>query len=286
MKRAAIFLFFFFGLLFSRAQNKVNLVVFAEDGDPFYAFVNGVKQNQLAQSNVTVTDISPNISLRIEFENKSLPVLKQNMSLDPGYEHTAKIKRDKNNILKLRYFGKVPVNGLTTAENPAHEYNTAEPEQRPAETKTAGQNSSVGQGGAGIVINIVPEETPPPPRDEHRMTPNGVEEKKSGRQLAPGNDNTCKGPMGKQSFQKMKSFIESQSFSETRMNTAKVSTSNACLSVTQVKEIASLMMLDSDKLAYAKYAYDHCVDKANFYQVSEIFSFNSTKDELNKFLGH
>ena len=68
------------------------------------------------------------------------------------------------------------------------------------------------------------------------------------------------------------------------MSTAKVATSNACLSVSQIKTLTSLFTMDEDKLSYAKYAYDHCIDKANYYQVSEAFKFSSTTDELNAFL--
>lgn len=76
----------------------------------------------------------------------------------------------------------------------------------------------------------------------------------------------------------------SKTFSDTKMSTAKVATKNACLSVKQVMEIAKLFSMDDDKLAYAKFAYDRCVDKANYYQVGEIFAFSTTTDELNKFL--
>src|SRR5437868_6332043 len=89
-----------------RAQESINLVVFSEDGDAFYAYVNGTKQNDKPETNVKVVGVSPNVSLRIEFENKALPNLKQNMALDPGFEHTAMIRRDMKQQVKLRYFGK------------------------------------------------------------------------------------------------------------------------------------------------------------------------------------
>jgi hypothetical protein len=78
--------------------------------------------------------------------------------------------------------------------------------------------------------------------------------------------------------------VEAKPFSDTKMSTAKVATKNSCLSVSQVKEICKLFSMDDDKLTYAKYAYDYCVDKANYYQVSEVFAFSSTTDEFNKFL--
>jgi hypothetical protein len=98
--------------------------------------------------------------------------------------------------------------------------------------------------------------------------------------------NACTTAMSQANFNKMKESVESKPFSETKMSTAKVATKNACLSVNQIKVIAKLFSMDEDKLAYAKYAYDYCVDKANYYQVSEVFSFSSTTDELNEFLTH
>ena len=77
-----------FGLMAS-SQNKLNLVIFSEDAEPFFAYVNGVKQNDKAETNVKITGLSPNISLKIIFENKALPELKKSMSLEPGFEHTA-----------------------------------------------------------------------------------------------------------------------------------------------------------------------------------------------------
>ena len=42
--------------------------------------------------------------------------------------------------------------------------------------------------------------------------------------------------------------------------------------------------MDEDKLTYAKFAYDSCVDKGNYYTVSELFSFSTTTYEFNEFL--
>src|SRR3954466_16413365 len=97
MKKISFLFSCVFICLFSYGQHNVNLVIFSEDLEPFYAYINGVKQNNKAETNVRVTNLSPKISLRVEFENKVLPVLRQNMSLEEGFEHTARIKRDKNN---------------------------------------------------------------------------------------------------------------------------------------------------------------------------------------------
>ena len=85
-------------------------------------------------------------------------------------------------------------------------------------------------------------------------------------------------------FDKMKQSVEAKPFSDTKMSTAKIVAKNNCMSVNQVKEICKLFSMDDDKLTYAKFAYDYCVDKANYYQVSEVFAFSGTTEDLNAFL--
>jgi hypothetical protein len=102
--------------------------------------------------------------------------------------------------------------------------------------------------------------------------------------IQPVSNGGCSAPMNSASYEKMKKSVESKPFSDTKMSTAKVATKNACLSAAQIKGICSLFAMDDDKLTYAKFAYDYCTDKANYYEVSEVFSFSSTTDDLNKFL--
>ena len=301
--------------LFGNAQTT-NLVIFSEDSEPFYAFVNGVKQNGHAETNVKLTGITPNISLRIEFENKALPKLTKTMSLEPGFEHTARIKKDKKTqALKLQYFGQVPIAESTAGAIPTVEYHTAE--DAAATTGSATDNSHNGNNSvtstttttqvgntesvavnmnmAGVGITMV---TPAMTTTMQTTTSSTVTQSSSstGSTFSDEQHSTqtttaaapartgCGTAMSTSNFAKMKQSVESKPFSDTKMSTAKVATKNACLSVAQIKEITKLFSMDDDKLAYAKYAYDYCVDKANYYQVSEVFSFSSTTDEFNKFL--
>ena len=94
----------------------------------------------------------------------------------------------------------------------------------------------------------------------------------------------CAVAMSQASFDKMKASVDEKPFADTKMSTAKLATKNACVSVNQVKEICKLFSMDDDKLAYAKYAYAYCVNKNEYYLVSEVFSFSTTTDEFNKFL--
>lgn len=305
---------FMIGVQFS-AQNKLNLVIFSEDAEPFHAYVNGVKQNEKAESNVKITGLSPNISLRIVFENKALPDLKQNMSLDPGFEHTARIKRDKNQQLKLRYFGQTPLeestsSGAATVAYHSVETSGAAPENSgnisstSVSSTTTTTRTSATPGNEHVSVNIsiagVGMNTNVTATEQSGATMNtttsttvtssgsGYSETRhtesAGQPAAAPSSAGCSAAMTQSSFSNMKKSVESKPFSDTKMSTAKVATKNNCLSVSQVKEICKLFAMDEDKLTYAKYAYDYCVDKGNFYQVSEVFAFSSTTEEFNSFL--
>lgn len=316
--------FIFGGLLLMSfaafCQNTVNLIIFSEDGDPFFAYINGVKQNNTAETNVKFTGLTPNISLRIEFQDKALPQLKQTMALETGFEHTARIKRDMKKQLKLRYFGSVPLNEAATGMNTVAyhtaddqgSYNTSsQPEpavnqnsssttinstSQSNSTNTNGGNVSVNINVPGVGINMNVSGMDP---NINSTTSTTVTNSSSSSTTYSGSDNTqntqyqdnsnntvqtCKYAMSAGSFTKMKESIEAKPFSDTKMSTAKVATKNNCLSVNQVKEIAKLFSMDEDKLTYAKFAYNYCIDKANYYQVGDVFSFSTTTDELNEFL--
>jgi hypothetical protein len=317
------------GLLFLSLvtfSQKVNLVVFSEDGYKFYAFVNGIKQNDVAESNVKITGVTPNISLRVEFEDKALPQLKQNMALEAGFEHTAKITRDMKKQLKLRYFGQVALNDASSGNVPTVAYHTAEntnttnyntstsdngnASYTTTSTTQVNTNTAANPNGAAVNINI---DGMSMNMNVSGMDMNGttttyssssttVTSSSSSSNSSPKHNNNhqqatvgesqnvsvgsagCKAAMPAASFDKMKQSVEAKPFSDTKMSTAKVATKNNCISVSQIKEICKLFSMDDDKLTYAKFAYDYCVDKGNYYLVSDVFSFSSTTDELNKFI--
>jgi hypothetical protein len=92
------------------AQRTSNLVIFAEDATPFFAVVNGIRQNIDPQTNVKITGLTNNANtVRVIFSNTAIPALSQNIYFqDMGVEATIKITNTKKGY-KLRYFGEVPL---------------------------------------------------------------------------------------------------------------------------------------------------------------------------------
>lgn len=344
MKKSLLFFGFILTVICSVAQSSYNLVIFSEDGEPFYAYVNGIRQNDKPETNIRVRELnSEALSVRIQFENKALPVLKQNMMPEFGYEHTINIQRNVKKTMKLQYFGKVSLdqaprtNAATvqyhTAENPigtvqpniiveeatsvtstpatgtiaSVQTNEAVTEEstttsvitttsthapKPSKKRKQGGNSAVTtssivsthsvhpQGSVSVTSSTVISSS-----TTSSIIPRPINPALLGAQTTSSvSANTCSTPINEASYQKMKTSIDNTPFQDSKMSVAKVAVKNNCLSVTQIKGICELFGTDDFKLIYAKYAYDYCSDKANYYQVSEVFSFSRTTQDLNKFL--
>lgn len=85
-------------------------------------------------------------------------------------------------------------------------------------------------------------------------------------------------------FKKIKTAIQNEFSSENKMRMAKVAVKNAWISTAQVKQIMELFYSESDKLTFAKYAYDYCSDRGNYYTLAEVFYSSSSKNELLDFI--
>ena len=91
------------------AQSGSNLVVFSEDGYKFYLVLNGIRQNDLAQTNVRVTGLNqPYYSAIIIFEDKThTSIDKKNLYVvdvadNAKLEVTYKIKKNSKHIIRLQ----------------------------------------------------------------------------------------------------------------------------------------------------------------------------------------
>ncbi|MBL0054188.1 MAG: DUF4476 domain-containing protein [Bacteroidetes bacterium] len=94
----------------------------------------------------------------------------------------------------------------------------------------------------------------------------------------------CPVPMSKQDFNDLKSTVSSKSFEETKLTIAKQVLQNHCLLTSQVKELCALFTFEENKLEYAKYAYDYTYDIGNYFKVNDVFTFESSTEELNQYI--
>jgi Domain of unknown function (DUF4476) len=90
--------------------------------------------------------------------------------------------------------------------------------------------------------------------------------------------------MGTNDFNQFKQTITNAGFENTKLAIAKQTIGNNYFTAAQVKEIVGLFSFENSKLDIAKTAYRRSIDKNNYFIVSDAFAFNSSKEELAKFL--
>lgn len=85
-------------------------------------------------------------------------------------------------------------------------------------------------------------------------------------------------------FQNAYKSIESENFMEEKMAAARLTTKGRCLSIIQIRNIATLFMSDDQSLEFVKYAYDLSNEKQDYYLLRDVFKFTSTREAFNRFL--
>lgn len=94
----------------------------------------------------------------------------------------------------------------------------------------------------------------------------------------------CGDPMSSNEFDEAKASISSKSFEDTKMTLVKQIGGNNCFTVEQVKGLMGLFSFEDNKLDLAKFAYDHTHDIGNYYKVNDVFSFESSVEDLDEYI--
>ena len=85
-------------------------------------------------------------------------------------------------------------------------------------------------------------------------------------------------------FDKALKLVKDENFDDNRLLLAKRIASTNAMSVQQIIEICKLFSFESNKLDFAKHAYSTCCDKQSYYLLNEVFSFSSSKKELDRYI--
>jgi hypothetical protein len=299
-----------------QAQSTSNLEIFSENGEPFFLSINGVKQNNDAESNVKATGLSGEFfKVNVRFADNTLGSVAENVGIQAGYEQRAIITTKKNGSMVIRPFGE-PVALSEVKPSPAR---VAAPEtymEQPLEqtvakvtapstvttTTTTTTNGvaggsatetvrmDVGIGGQSFGINV---EINDPTMTTHGTTVQTQkvevrteEVRHVERSPAPAKEevvSTC-APMDASTFASAKKSIAAKSFAEEQQTTARQILRGNCMSTDQVMEVMGLFSFEENKLEFAKAAYDRCSDPNNYWKVNDAFTFSDSIEELDAFL--
>lgn len=295
---------FILALLFTTfgfSQNTGELVIFSNLGDPFYVILNGEKQNQKAETNVKVQNLTPGFySCKVISEN-NLYSFDKNFEIKLNFLTTYRII-EKSGVPKMRYFSEIAMSsGQQTTSgqtvivyHPAPVANTTTTETVQTTTTTSPTNGTVETINVGIQIsengvNTTISETDLSTQGNVSQTTTVTTTTTSS---STSNNTTNNQPVPTNSYclvdnngmTKVVSLVKEESFSENKLNVAKQFTRNKCLTVNQIKEIGKLFSFSADKMEYVKYAYDYCLNTNDYYELNELFTFSDDKNTLNGFI--
>lgn len=306
MKRL-ILIFITFISIQTFAQSYSNITVFSEDGKPFYLMLNGIKQNEKAQTNIKVEGLTlPQYQAQIVFEDQSIPTISKGLAakdVDGNFAEVAyRIKQNKKGEYKLRVFTFTPMDQLPPVL-PGMEvvqFSSTPVEETKTETVTTtvtttaggntggtGENVSMGMNvnGMNVSMNVNVNDAQMSSSQTTTTTTSTTTSSSSSAGIQTIPDDGCNGAsMSPSEFTSAKGSINSKTFEDSKLSIAKQITKANCLSAAQVKEIMLLFTYEDSKLDFAKFAYPYTFDKGNYFKVNDAFEFESTIEELQDFI--
>lgn len=298
------------------SQNN-NLVVYSQDGYRFSLILNGVLQNATPATNVKVTGLNAtSYQAKVIFENK-MPDVNGNIYLMWGGNATSNTEyqyavMDVKGTMKLKMKSNEPmpiqVNAAPEPQQATVVYTTVAPpvNVETTTTTTTIQNTTNGQNGnVGINISIPTDGTVHPTAGNTGTTTttysttttttttgggmnngggayNGTP---SGGYVLQGYNGVygCPAPMSPADFESARESVASKGFDETRLAIAKEIIGSNCMLCSQIKELMMVMSFEETRLDLAKFAWNHNLDKGNYYKLNDAFNFSSSVDELRKY---
>ena len=285
-------IFFIVAILFSTITlAQSSLIVFSEMGEPFTATLNGEVLNDQPSARVEKHEITQEMGkLVIRFEDVSKGIINKNFFFEPNIEYVSTVKLSKKGKYVLRMVSTGPVQ---QQELEATRYNTQEPTQyttMPGDAssqenveisgqETHNENISIQLEGMGISMNVETTSTTQLVAQEETSvsTSSTMTMEETTASHTTGN---CGFPTSDTDFETITRSITSKNFEDSKLSIAQEIAENKCLTSTQIKKVMELFTYEETRLDFAKFAYTHCFDPDNYYQVYDAFTFESSIDEL------
>lgn len=296
---------------------KGRFTVFSEDGDKFFLVADGKRINTTADFRVEAKDIpGTRIRVKIVFQDPKKPAIDDVVYVKDAenkYVYVTYVIRKKKDRYVLRWSDvdeapNIPEWTASHQDDEPAQKPTKKPAPKPA---TPNDPSTDAPGEVNITmpgVTIKTSETGfnmdvKDPEMTHTTTTTTTTRRTTTRnngqvttrtapaeevEEAPAPKAAAKSakPMTAQAYSSLLANIKRQGFDDSKVKMAKLAFKNNALSTKQISEILKLISFEQSRLDLAKEGYANCLDKENYLNISEVFSFSSSTDELTEFLGN
>jgi hypothetical protein len=90
--------------------------------------------------------------------------------------------------------------------------------------------------------------------------------------------------MDPEGFEAALRILSKESFDSKRLDIAKQIAQDNWMSTQQIVSICKLFTYESNRLDFAKFAYHSCVNRNMYFMLDEVFTYSSSKDELQDYI--
>ena len=298
MKKLLLLIAFSFPLLLAAQQKTGNLTIFSEDGDKFFLVLNGEKQNDVAQTNLRVEELpQPYYNAKIIFADSTIGSISKNNLVIADVDGkmmdvTYKIRKDKTRKAKMNYFSSIEVQHDYIPPANVYVYQFGQPSAprhggvvSTTTTTTTNEGVSASMNVNGINMNVSVSDPYAGSTTTTTTTTSSSSASNNDNNHSANSNSKCNGwPMNSTDFSAVIKTIKNSSFEDSKLSTAKSISSKNCLSSEQVVKICEQFNFEESKLSFAKDAYKRVTDQKNYFKVNDVFSFDSSKEELSKFV--
>lgn len=282
------------------AQDFNQMTVYSESGLAFTLYVDALQQNDVPVPNVFIPEIPYGAyTVRIDFEDPNLPdIVRKNLpvgeSSSQGHLKYVIRKSIRGNLV-LRFQGYTPLEtepptgvyvvtpaavattSTITTTTTTQSTNTGNPDGVSVNFNLGGLSISASANDGGLNGSITSTST----TTSSTVTSSSATSNTTviGTNYAP-----CEGPMPGDRFLSAKRQLADESFDDSRLSTAKSIIQANCFTSEQILTVCQLFDFEDNRLEFAKYAYDFCLDQQNYFQVNQAFDFSDSADELDKYV--
>jgi hypothetical protein len=231
-----------------------NLYFYSENGEKFSVVINGLRKNDLPQSQVRVTGlIAAPYLVKIILSDTSSGVLNAKI-------YAADKKEKSFVILPKQGSGSQKGTQEASADKDLLDETNTKYMLKPAGENTIYEAGTI-QPSMGFSKN-----NPPQPK------------------TATESPNPCSYPFNDGSFAAAVKHMEAANQNDSQLSEAMKLVSNNCLSCNQIRQLVKIFTSEANRLQLAKYAYDFAFDQQNYDKVINSFTAAASAEELRKYI--
>ena len=296
MKRIIFIAIFCLAAIVGIAQNN-DFVFYTDNGDLFTLYVNNVKQNSTAATNVKAENISgKNINIRIEFQRSGVPTLSRTYSVSSDdKEIKIQLVKGRENVYTMKTVSSTARHHSSSGSQGGNGSTVIKDNNGSSETKDDksghGNNGygNNGHGNNGHGNNGHGNNG----HGNNGHGNNGYGNNGHGNNgygnngygnngygsgghwtsgYGPSDNPRCNTPMRQSDFNSLKSQVRSRYFDSSRMTVAKQACRYNCMTSDQIRDLCKEFSYESSKIEFAEYAFEYCYDRYRYYIVGQAFT--------------